>query len=245
MHPTICTIGPFTVYSYGLMLVVAFMAGTTLAGARAKAEGLNPDIIFNLAFSAFVCGIIGARIFFVVENLGYYLLEPLEIIMLQHGGMSWFGGLALGSLSAFIYLKIKRQPVFKILDLVAPYLALAQAIGRIGCLLNGCCYGRESVLGIYFPAQEAVLIPTQVVSSVALVLIFLILRFFQDRPHRQGEVLLAYLLLYSVKRFLVEFWRADNPVILGSLTLFQVLSIAVFCASLAGLVFIRNSKRKP
>ncbi|MDD5506543.1 MAG: prolipoprotein diacylglyceryl transferase, partial [Candidatus Omnitrophica bacterium] len=92
MYPEICRLGPLTIYSYGLMLVIAFMVTTWLASAEAKKSGFSPDIIFNLNFTILICGIIGARIFYISYNLDYYSRHPLEMIMLQKGGLAWFGG---------------------------------------------------------------------------------------------------------------------------------------------------------
>lgn len=242
MHPEICKIGPLTIYSYGLMLVIAFMVTTWLASAEAKRKGINPDIIFNLNFVILICGIIGARIFYISYNLDYYLRNPLEMIMLQKGGLAWFGGLTFGMISGIIYLRVKKLPVFKIADLLMPFVALAQAIGRLGCFLNGCCFGKESAYGIYFPSHGAILIPTQLYSAVLLVFIFISLRFLQKRPHQDGQIFFAYLLLYSAKRFFIEFWRGDSPTILFGLTLFQFISLAVFLAGAAGLLYIKIRK---
>ena len=238
MHPEICNIGPFTVYAYGLMLVAAFTASSLLASRQAKKENINPEIIFNLLFFVFVCGILGARIFYVIENISYYLKNPKEIIMLQHGGLAWFGGLFFGFISSILYLKYKRLHIFRVLDLVIPFVALAQSIGRIGCLLNGCCFGKTAKeFGVYFKAHDAVLIPTQIYSSLFLLAIFMLLRFLQDKPHKEGQIFFAYLLLYSLKRFFIEFWRADNPIIFCGLTLFQLISVAIFCISLSYAYF--------
>jgi phosphatidylglycerol:prolipoprotein diacylglycerol transferase len=240
MLPEICKIGPFTVYSYGLMLVIAFGVSSFLACQEARRQGLDPDAVFNLAFLAFVFGVIGARAFYVADNLAYYLKNPVEIIMLQRGGLAWFGGLSLGTLAAVIYIKVKRLPAYKILDLIVPFVALAQSIGRVGCLLNGCCYGKHAEFGIYFPNHDAILIPAQVYSSLALIAIYIFLRFLQDRPHAPGQVFYVYLVLYAGKRFFVEFLRGDSPTVFLSLTLFQLLSIIVFFLSLAGLVVVNK-----
>jgi phosphatidylglycerol:prolipoprotein diacylglycerol transferase len=229
MHPIICTIGPFTIYSYGVILAIAFITASALLTLQAKKNSFNPDIIFNFSFLVFFCGIIGARLLYIIENAAYYLKEPLEITMLQHGGLSWFGGLLAGLIVGLVYLKRRNLPVYKILDLVAPFLALAQAIGRIGCFLNGCCFG--TIFNF---------IPTQLYSSLILTLIFLLLRFLQDRPHQEGKIFFLYLLLYSAKRFFIEFWRADNPVIFLSLTLFQLISIVVFTLSAIKLFLIKR-----
>jgi phosphatidylglycerol:prolipoprotein diacylglycerol transferase len=241
MHPIICTWGPFSIYAYGLMLALAFIASSTLAAHKARSENIRPDTIINLSFIVAISGIIGARIFYVATNLNDYLKNPLEIIMLRHGGLSWFGGLILGSIAGIVYIRNRKLPIFKILDLMMPFVALAQAIGRIGCLLNGCCFGKVSKFGIYFAVHNQVLIPTQLYSSLILIFIFIVLRILQDRPHKPGEIFFLYLALYSLKRFFIEFWRADNPTIIFNLTLFQVLSIALFCFALFGIFLVKKS----
>lgn len=243
MHPIICKIGPFTVYSYGLMLVAAFLAGTMLAADYAKRRNLPQDTVFNLSFGAFVSGIVGARLLYIIGSFSYYLENPLEIIMLQHGGLSWFGGLAAGVAFAIVYLKKNRLPIYGTFDLLAPFIALGQAIGRIGCLLNGCCFGRESEeFGLYFTAHEARLIPTQLYSSLFLVAIFIVLRILQERPHKEGQIFFTYLALYSAKRFFVEFWRADHRIIIMGLSPFQLISLAVFLVSFIKLILIRRTR---
>lgn len=244
MYPEICHIGSFTVYSYGLMLVLAFITGSRLAAMEAGRQGINPDLILNLVWTAFLCGIIGARIFYVVEHFRFYLKDPLRIIMLQEGGLSWFGGLILGMFAAVIYLKRKRERIYKILDLIVPFLALAQAIGRIGCLLNGCCFGWPSEHGLYFPVHGQTLIPAQAYAVILLLVIFIVLRLLQVRPHKEGEIFFAYLFFYSSQRFLIEFLRADNPRVFSGLTLFQFLSIGIFFIALCKLFLISKPERQ-
>ncbi|MCX5714008.1 MAG: prolipoprotein diacylglyceryl transferase, partial [Candidatus Omnitrophica bacterium] len=157
------------------MLALAFVVGQFLAARQSRKEKLSPETVFNFLFLSVIAGIAGARIFYVLENIRYYLADPVEIIMFQHGGLSWFGGLILGGFCGLLYLKKKNMPVYQLLDLVVPFLALAQAIGRIGCLLNGCCYGKPSEWGFYFPGSGQILIPTQAYSSLALIVIFFVL----------------------------------------------------------------------
>jgi len=242
MQPEICSIGPFVVYSYGVMLVLAFLIAVTLASKEARRQGIDPNFIFNLNFIVFISGIIGARLFYVFENLGYYLKSPQEIVMLSHGGMSWFGGFFLGLASGIVYLKKRKQGVYRTLDLVVPFLALAQSLGRIGCFFNGCCFGKVSSYGIYFPVHEKILIPTQLYSSFLLVVIFVILRFIQSRTHKVGFVFYSYIFLYSIKRFVIEFFRADNKLVIFNLTLFQLISIFLFFFSLFKLAAFLKPK---
>lgn len=232
MHPIICKIGSFTVYSYGLMLAVAFLAGSYLSVRQAKKKNIDPDPVFNLLFIVFISGLIGARLFYVIENMRYYAGNPFEIVMLSRGGLSWFGGLIAGIISGSVYLKKKKLAFYKIADLVVPFVALAQSIGRLGCFLNGCCFGEILAISM----------PTQVYSSLVLLIIFVLLRSLQERPYKEGSLFFLYLLLYSAKRFSVEFWRQDNPAILYGLTLFQALSILVFALALLKLIIIHKTK---
>lgn len=263
MYPVICRLGPLTVYSYGLSLVLAFTIATLLLRRQAREQGLNPELLFNLSFVILVSGIVGARILYVILNLKTYLNKPLQILMLNQGGLAWFGGLIVASLSCMVYLSYKGLDIYKIFDLTIPYVALGQAIGRIGCFLNGCCYGLESLrFGLYFPTHDAVLIPTQLYSSLALLGIYIILRVKQLRvyPHtnlqyqhnriqevgvgayRRGEIFYLYLFLYCLWRFFIEFFRADSEIFILNLSIFQIFSIILFILSIVMLIRI---KRQP
>ena len=241
MHPAICTIGPFTIYSYGLMLAIAFMVSSSLAASYAAKKGIPSEAIYNLTLISFICGLLGARIFYIVQNLDYYRFNPREIVMLAHGGLAWFGGLFAGAIAAITFIGLKKLPLYAMLDTIAPFIALGQAIGRIGCLLNGCCYGKESIFGLYFPVHNAMLIPTQIYSSIALLIIFIVLRILQERPLAQGAIFFSYLLCYSIKRFFMEFLRADSPACVGGLTLFQILSVIVFFVATIKLISLKKS----
>lgn len=242
MHPLICKIGPFTIYSYGVALICAFLVSSFLAQEKAKTIGISSEIIFNLSLMVLIFGIIGSRLLYIIFNFDYYIKNPQEIIKLWHGGLSWFGGFFLGSIAAIIYIRKKGLSVYKTLDLLIPFLALGQSIGRIGCLLNGCCYGKESSWGLYFPVHGRLLIPTQIFSSLSLLFIFIILRIFQERPHKDGEVFFAYLTFYSTKRFLIEFWRADNKIMVFGLTYFQIISVIILFLSVWKLILLRRSR---
>jgi len=246
MLPEICHIGPFTIYSYGLMLVLAFFVSTYLVRRQAKKASADIDAnkIFNLCFFVFIFGIIGSRVFYVINNFVFYLQHPLEIIMLQHGGMAIFGGIFFGFIAGYIFINRNKMDLLKTLDLLAPFIALGQGIGRIGCFLNGCCYGKASAFGIYSPVFGQVLIPTQLYSSLLMLLIFFILRFMQDRKHLPGQILYSYFFLYSIKRFFIEFFRNDSPRIFYGLTLFQLLSLAMFSFSLLMITRLFYVKKK-
>jgi len=232
MHPVICHIGGLTIYSYGLMLAIAVALCSALLGRDAEQEGIKRDTIYDMVFWTILGGIVGARLFYIFLNLRFFQENPFEIIMIQHGGLAWFGGLAAGIASFLLFSKRRGLPVLKIADLSAPYLALGQSIGRIGCFLNGCCYGREVSWGIYFPVHHARLHPTQLYSSFGLLFIFFILRRYRRSASKPGMCLALYLLLASVLRFNVEFFRADHTPFLFGLSIFQVICVIIFCAGL-------------
>ncbi|MFH1678232.1 MAG: prolipoprotein diacylglyceryl transferase [Candidatus Omnitrophota bacterium] len=254
MYPIICKIGPLTIYSYGLFLFLAFSIAAFLLSREAKIQGLCPELIFNFSFIILISGIIGSRLLYIILNPGYYLENPLQIIMLQRGGLAWFGGLILAIPSSIIYLRNKHLDVYKIFDLAIPFIALGQAVGRIGCFFNGCCFGKASSnFGIYSQAHDLYLIPTQLYSSLLLIGIYIALRIKQARIYsrvklkgkeivqkHKGEIFYTYLFLYSLKRFFIEFLRGDSRDLILGLRVFHALSIVLFVSSVIMLIRIKR-----
>ncbi|MDO8535478.1 MAG: prolipoprotein diacylglyceryl transferase [Candidatus Omnitrophota bacterium] len=232
MHPIIAKIGPLYVYSYGLMVAIGFAVATLLAYRHADEFGINKERVIDLGIVMLVGGIIGARIVYIALNFHYYLRNPLEIVNLTKGGLVWYGAFILGMVSASWFLKKHKISFWNAADLFAPYIVLAQAFGRIGCFLNGCCYGSAApfdfMLSVVFPEESVLRYPTQAFSAIALLLIFVVLRIWQKKRHFFGEIFLGYGILYSIKRFGMEFLRGDNPKIFYGLTISQLISVAIF-----------------
>ena len=247
MYPIIVKIGPFCIYSYGLMVAVGFAAATLLACRHAGEFSINKDKVIDLAIVMLAGGIIGARIVYIALNFQYYIKNPLETINLTKGGLVWYGAFIFGMLAAAWFLRRNKINFWSAADLFAPYIALAQAFGRIGCFLNGCCYGSVApagfVLGDILPGETVCRYPTQILSAIALFLIFVVLRIWQKKRHFAGEIFIAYGLLYSGKRFGVEFFRGDYPKILYGLTISQLISVAIFIVC-SGLFIHRYLKWK-
>ncbi len=228
MHPIIFKLGPITIYSYGLMLFIAVFVAINLLVKEAKRKGYNEDFIFNLGAIILISGIIGSRLLYLLLNLEFYIKNPKEIVMLHHGGLAIFGGIVVAIIITFMFANSKKYSFLDIADLVIPYVVLGESIGRIGCLLNGCCYGAPCKFGLYFPVHSAILIPTQLISSLILLILYVILRLKQEKPHFNGAVFVNYLLCYSVYRFLIEFFRADSQRLFLNLTIFQYFCIGLF-----------------
>ena len=228
MYPTIGHIGPITIYSFGLMLAIAVILCSFLMSRDACKVGISQETIFDLVFWVILGGIVGARIFFILLNFSDFAADPKQIIMIANGGLAWQGGLVLGCLAGLIYARNKNLSLSMMVDLAAPYLALGQAIGRIGCFLNGCCYGRPVAWGIYFPVHGDHLHPTQLYDTVMLLGVFFVLKYLQRTSDRRGEIFSMYLMLASVERFINEFFRADHISTVMGLSIFQWVSVAVF-----------------
>lgn len=249
MHPILLKIGPFTVFSYGVMVAIGFGIVAYLAARRAGAFGMQSDAVLDLVIYLVLGGIIGARLLYVALNAGDFVRHPIDIFRLSQGGLAFHGGLIAGILVTAVYVRAKKLSFWNIADLFAPYLALGQALGRIGCFLNGCCFGTETEdlpWKVYFPTSDVGRHPTQLYSSLILLILFLALREIQDRRRFRGEAFVAYCALYSFQRFFVEFLRGDNPAVFLGLNLSQVLSVVmcVLSACLYRILFLQW-KRHP
>lgn len=231
MHPVLLTLGPIKIYSFGFMLAVAVIVCSWLMARDAERQGLSRDSVFDFVFWVALSGILGARIFYILLDLDYFLGNPTEMWKIQNGGLAWQGGLILGFITSIIFLKIKKLPLLRFLDLASPYAALGQAIGRIGCFLNGCCHGRHWEHGFFSPAHQDVLYPTQIFESIGLLAVFVILRGLNMRLDRPGKTLASYLMMAAALRFVVQFFRYDyDPIFLG-IGLFQIVCVVVFIVS--------------
>lgn len=243
MHPILFHLGPFTFYSYGLMLALGFLAATTLAARRASRLGLDPVRIQTLGGIALLAGIAGARAAYVLLNWPMFRSHPVEIFRLDHGGLVFYGGLAAGFVAGAAALRWARLPLWKSADLMVPPLVLAHAIGRIGCFLNGCCYGKPATLSwaVTFPGEGIPRHPTQLYESGALVLLFFFLRRLERRNPPPGTVALTYGVGYGAWRFLIEFLRGDNPPAALGLTPFQWASFPL--AFVCGWLLLKKTRR--
>jgi phosphatidylglycerol:prolipoprotein diacylglycerol transferase len=223
---------------------------------RASEFGIDSNKVIDLMIIMLISGIAGARVFYILQNLSYYIANPREIPNLSRGGLVWYGAFIAGLSASALYMKNKGMDFWSTADLAAPYIALAQAVGRIGCFMNGCCYGTEtspghfsSVSAIFLCAQpdgsDAVLrYPAQLYSAASLLLIFAVLRIWQDHRRFRGEIFLGYCAAYSSKRFLMEFIRGDNPRIFLGLTISQLISCGVFAFSAAILIHMSATWKK-
>jgi phosphatidylglycerol:prolipoprotein diacylglycerol transferase len=260
MYPKILDLGPITIHTYGLLLAAAFIAGIWITSRNAKKEGISPDLIWNLGLIVIFSALVGAKILLFLSDSNYYsqnLREIFSLSTLRSAGV-YYGGLLLALGSAAWFLLKKHLPVWSVADLAAPGIALGQAIGRIGCLSAGCCYGKPTHLpwGITFTNQYAnsnvgvtlntPLHPTQIYESVGAFVLFLFLMWRLSRKHTTGQVILEYLILYALLRFVVEFFRDDDRgfVLYGLLSTSQFIAVLMILGSVAAYYFLRRRSRE-
>ena len=218
MYPILIEFGFFKIFTYGLLVATGFLVAILLASSRAEKEGLDSQKVLDLCFYVMVSALLGARLLYVIVEYRYFLDSPLEIFKFWKGGLVFYGGLILGVLISLWYLKRNQMPMWKTADLLAPSIALGQSIGRWGCFFAGCCYGKKTDVawGITFTDPRALapleisLHPTQVYLSLNAVFIFIFLMWLSKRKVFDGQILWSYGILYSIGRFLIEYFRGDD-----------------------------------
>ncbi len=239
MFPVLFQIGSFTIYAYGFMLAVAFMVGTWLYLARMEKEGMRDQSYFNLVIVIFVSSIVGARVSYVLLwEWQDVLLNPWLLLDLRRGGLAFHGGF-LGALgSGLLYAGRRRLPLGKLADIIAPYVILGYAITRIGCFLNACCYGMETDVFWAFPASHGDNLlrhPTQLYGVAGGIIIFFLLKILEKKKKFPGFVMVSLVGLYSIQRFIIDFFRDDPR--LYFLTGGQIVSLILFSLSLLFIYF--------
>lgn len=249
MKPELFSIGPLTFYSYGLMIALGVLAAIFVTERRAKTYGLNSEKIFGLGLSCALVGVVGAKLLFIITELPAILEEPSRLWdMLLSEGFVVYGGIIMGVLFAILYCRWNKMRFIQYFDLAMPSVALAQGFGRIGCFLAGCCYGRETDAwyGMTFSesmfAPSAAVIPTQLISSAANLINFLILVIFARNNKKAGRVGALYMINYSIGRFLIEFLRNDPRGNVGVLSTSQFISIFIL---ILGIIIWCRAKEIP
>lgn len=256
MFPKLFTIGSFSVPTYGVLVALGFLAGLAIALRLGKRSGLPSEPLTNLAIYCALGGILGAKLFMFLFDWQYYWQNPGEIFTmstLQAAGV-FHGGFIVALIVAVLYIRQVHLPPWQTMDCFAPGVALGHAIGRIGCFAAGCCWGRECTLpwGVRFHTDEAApvplnipLHPAQLYESAANFLIFAFLyRWFQHR-HHPGQIFGLYLVLYSIARFIVEFFRNHEQSLVAGLSLTQWIALGLLALGSAILFRVRQTTLAP
>ncbi len=215
MYNDLFTIGNFTIHGYGLMIAIGIVAAYAVAELRARKKGLEDKYIFPLLVWGVVIGFVCAKILYYITILDEIRSDP-RIMLNIFDGFVVYGGIIGGIAAGYCFCRIKKINFWEYLDLVVPSIALAQGFGRIGCFLAGCCYGvaTDGPLAITFTDSQfapngVALVPTQLYSSAFDFLNFAVLCLLSRKNKVSGRISALYLIIYSVGRFIIEFFRGD------------------------------------
>jgi len=236
------TIGPIPIRMYGLMIGLGFLVAVWLASRRAKKEGIDPDRIMDMGVYLLLAAIIGSRFLYVLVNFQEFHRNWLDVFAIWKGGLVFYGGL-IGAVAAGIwYMRKHSLPVWKTADFVATYIALGHMFGRFGCFFAGCCYGApcHTSVGIIFSDTHSLaplgipLYPTQLFEAGGEFVNFLVLLVVYRFRKFDGQVFWLYPVLYSILRFIVEFFRGDaarGVYFGGAISTSQLVSIGMLFLS--------------
>jgi phosphatidylglycerol:prolipoprotein diacylglycerol transferase len=247
MRPVLFQIWGIKIYGYGLMIALGILAALILLNYRAKKREYNEEKIFDMAILAIVFGVLGGKLMYIITDIKNIIGNP-SILKDIGSGFVVYGSILGGLLGVYIYCRMKKWDLLKIVDLVVPSLPLAQGFGRFGCFLAGCCYGRETSLGIgvVFPSNPLSLapsgihlLPTQIYSSVFDFCLAGFLLWYDKKERKAGRVFSMYLIIYSIGRFFVEYLRSDVRGNVGVLSTSQFISIFVIILG----IFLYNYER--
>ncbi len=241
INPVLISIGPFSLRWYGVFMALAVAFVVWWAVRQAKKAGLSEDLMYGAAAWAIPFSLIISRLFHIVDQLDYYILRPRAIFGFE--GLTVFGAVIGAALGVWIYSKIKKFTFAPIVDMIAPGAIIAQAIGRLGCTINGCCYGTETAVPWAFiythPNSLAPLgvptHPTVVYEIFWDLVVFGILYKLRGRLTPPGSLFLVYLVAYSVGRFFLSYLRQNNIFAAGLLEA-QIVSLLTIAAGLPFLI---------
>ena len=254
MYPELFSIGPITVYSYGVLLAISYLLGLWLAMRRAKQWGLDPNRVLDLGIYIIIAALVGAKLLLLIVDFDQFSRSTADLLSLARSGGVFYGGLILAIVVAFWYVGRHRMPLWTTCDVFAPGIALGHVTGRLGCLAAGCCYGRptDQPWAITFTNPLAAanvgtplgipLHPTQIYEAGAELLILVLLLATERRGRVfAGRTFWMYLLLYAISRFVIEFYRGDPRGEILGLSTSQFISVVLAPLSLVMLVWLSRS----
>lgn len=229
MHPVLINIFGFPLYSYGALLMVAFVLGIALMVHLGEKQGHARESVIEMALWVIIIGIVGCRLGFVAQNMDYYMANPLQILNLRQGGLTLVTGLMAGCLALAVYFRRRNIPFMNVLDLVSGPGLVGMAVGRVGCILHGCCYGKmcsaDVMMALTYPDPSigGPRYPVQVYELVLDVMLLALVLWYMPRRKFAGQAFYLTFGGYGIIRTLTEFYREGD--LMGPLTLAQWTSL--------------------
>jgi phosphatidylglycerol:prolipoprotein diacylglycerol transferase len=258
VYPELFSLGPVTIYSYGVLLAASYLLGLWLAMRRARRWGLDANRVLDLGIYIIIAALIGAKLLLLIVDFDQFNNSWTDLLSLARSGGVFYGGLILAVIVAFWYIARHRLPFWTTCDVFAPGIALGHVTGRLGCLAAGCCYGKPTDVpwAITFTSPLAAanvgtplgiaLHPTQLYEAGAELVILLLLLTTERRGRAfEGRTFWAYMFLYALSRFVVEIYRGDPRGELFGFSTSQVISLVLGPLSLVMLVWLAKTSPVP
>ena len=254
MYPELFSIGPVTIYSYGVLLAASYLLGLRLAMTRARRRGLDANRVLDLGIYIIIAALVGAKLMLLVVDFDQFTRSPTELLTLARSGGVFYGGLILAVGVAFWYIARHRMPFWTTCDVFAPGIALGHVTGRLGCFAAGCCYGKPTDVpwSVIFTNPLAAanvgtplgiaLHPTQLYEAGAELLILVFLLATERRGKAfAGRTFWLYMLLYAISRFVIEIYRGDPRGELLGFSTSQFISLVLAPLSLVMLAWLART----
>jgi len=245
VHRVFLQIGPLTIYCYGVAVATAFLVGIWLTARRGPAFGYSRETVNDSTIPVLVSVLVGAKLAYLLIHSNEVSFGWREIVSLIRGGFVFYGGLIGGVAGGVWWLKSRGLPILPFGDLIAAPLCFGHAIGRLGCWLNGCCYGRPASWGIVMPDVDILpRVPTQLIEAAGLAVLGSLLLLARPDRARAGRTLAFYAIGYGILRFAVELLRDDpRGGAWFGMSVSQSLSIAALIAGILLLARARPASR--
>jgi phosphatidylglycerol:prolipoprotein diacylglycerol transferase len=254
MFPVLFSIGPLTLHTYGIFVATGVVVGVLVTIRMGRSQGIMPQNILDMSFIIIFSGIIGSRLFYILMNFSYYSSNPLDMLKLWQGGLVFSGGLLAGLTILIWYARRKDYNLLLLGDIWSPGVAIGQGIGRIGCFMAGCCYGKPTTVawGVVFTDPRSLarlnipLHPTQLYSALSGFVIFIILMILNAKKHFEGQVLLWFLILHSTSRLLIERFRGDDRGLIPGTdwSVTQLSTVFILIGAVITLLIIKTRQEK-
>ncbi len=253
MHPILFRVFGWPVYWYGVLLALAYLVALQLAVARAKRAGVDPTKVMDLGIYLIIAALVGAKLMLIFVDFQHFRQQPAELLSLVRVGGVFYGGLIAAFFTAIVLLRRYQLPLWPTADLIAPGIALGHIVGRFGCLMAGCCFGKATNVPWAITFTDVVaantsgttldvpLHPTQLYDAGAEAIILAILLYTEKRGRPfAGRTFWLYLLLYAVSRYVIEFYRGDFRGTIFGMSTSQFVSLVILPISLIMLWRLRN-----
>jgi phosphatidylglycerol:prolipoprotein diacylglycerol transferase len=251
MYPILFKLGSFELFTYGLLMALGVLAGLIVVNLEAKRYGWDVDQMTRLVVWVFLMGLLGARVVYVITRMNEPNVDLVAVAFNLRAGFVYYGGLVASWLFLVYYLRRYKLAFWAVCDAFAMAICIGLAVGRFGCLLGGCCFGTPTNLpwGVVMVKESALghLHPVQAYEGIFLILLFAIMWLLRKRKSYEGVMVVWFVGVYAVARYILEIWRGDSIrgfLIDDVMSTSQFISVPMLIVAIVLHYKLRKPKRK-